>query len=207
MGVFAMITRTLCTGIALAVLFAGAARAEESPAADLINLVKNSDLIVIGQVLRITEGEINAELLKLGVRFRTDIAVLGVAEVLWGDPDLKAAKVNVGFPGFPKPEQPADVLVSVDLTALSPEDQLTLTALQGLANRPRPRVYVRDEWEPAIRPEDLDTWLTIFERLVAAARRRHLETEIGHDTLVNLSVDGDLDVAVATYPQGPATLR
>ncbi len=101
-----MTARMLCTAMMLPALLAGAARAEEDPAADLINLVKNSDLIVVGQVLRVTEGEINAELLKLGVNFRTDIAVLVVAEVLRGDPDLKAAKVNVGFPGFPKPEQP-----------------------------------------------------------------------------------------------------
>lgn len=26
-------------------------------------------------------------------------------------------------------------------------------------------IRVRDEWEPTIRPEELDTWLTIFERL------------------------------------------
>lgn len=61
---------------------------------------------------------------------------------------------------FPKPEYPEHELISVDLTALGPEDQLTITALQGLANRPRPRVYVRDEWEP-----DLEGLGHTFERL------------------------------------------
>ncbi len=101
-----MTTRTLCVAVGLSALLAGAANAEEGPAADLVNLVKNSDLIAIGQVLRVTEGELNPELLKHGAKVRTDIAVLVIAEVLRGDPDLKAGKVNIGFPGFPKPDQP-----------------------------------------------------------------------------------------------------
>ena len=67
---------------------------------ELVERIKKSDLVVIGQVIRVTEGEDDPELANLGVKFRTDIAVLAIIEIIKGDPDLK--KVEVGFPGFPK---------------------------------------------------------------------------------------------------------
>jgi len=67
--------------------------------------VKEADLVLIGQVISITEGELDKELLKMGAKFRTDIAVLITVEVLKGDPDLRGKRVQVGFPGFPKAGQ------------------------------------------------------------------------------------------------------
>ncbi len=72
-------------------------------AADLEELVKKSDLVVVGQVFNIAQGKLDRELLKIGVEFRTDVADLVVLEALKGDPDLK--KVRVGFPAFPKAGQ------------------------------------------------------------------------------------------------------
>jgi len=74
--------------------------AAASEAEDLVDRVKKADLVVLGQVIRITEGEEDPESLRIGVKFRTDIAALIVIEVLKGDPKLK--KVEIGFPGFPK---------------------------------------------------------------------------------------------------------
>lgn len=86
------------TSVLLAALFLG--RAPAAPAADLQKLVGGSDIVVHGQVVRIAEGKEDLELLKMGIRFRTDIATILVLEVLRGDSTLK--KVEVGFPGFPK---------------------------------------------------------------------------------------------------------
>ncbi len=80
----------LCSGV----------RAAGSEMDDLVALVKDSDLVVVGQVIRVVEGDDDVDAAKLGVKLRTDIAVVAIAEVLKGDPDLK--KVEVGFPGFPK---------------------------------------------------------------------------------------------------------
>lgn len=89
----------LVLAIALAALLTGV-RAAGSEMDALVELIKKSDLVVLGQVIRIREGKNDAELAKLGVKFRTDIAVVAIVEVIKGDPDLK--KVDVGFPGFPK---------------------------------------------------------------------------------------------------------
>ena len=69
-------------------------------AAELDELVKQSDLIIIGRVIKLEEGQLDQDLLKMNVNFRTDVATLIVIEVLKGDPGRQ--KVNVGFPGFPK---------------------------------------------------------------------------------------------------------
>jgi len=74
-----------------------------SGAADLPELVKKSDVIVLGQVISITEGELDPDALRRGHKFRTDVARIAVVQVLKGDPALR--KVTVGFPGFPKPGQ------------------------------------------------------------------------------------------------------
>ena len=102
----------------VAVLGGGPAAAK---AAELEELVKKSDLVILGQVLRVDEGEVNAELLATGVKVRTDIAVIGVVEALKGDPDLK--KAEVGFPGFPKPGEPTLVRGQSAIFLLEKGDQ------------------------------------------------------------------------------------
>ena len=87
----------LAAALAVSLVCSSAAASE---AEDLVARVKKADLIVLGQVIRITEGEQDPESLRIGVKFRTDIAALVVIEVLKGDPGLK--KVEIGFPGFPK---------------------------------------------------------------------------------------------------------
>lgn len=82
--------------IALLVLFCSTA----AIAAELDELVKQSDLIVLGRVVRIEEGQLDPDLLKMNVNFRTDVASIIAIEVLKGDPALQ--KVQAGFPGFPK---------------------------------------------------------------------------------------------------------
>jgi len=94
--------RILRTGLAAAAL---AAVAAASRAAELKELVKDADLVLIGQVISITEGELDTELLKMGAKFRTDVAVLITVEVLKGHPGLRGKRVEVGFPGFPKAGQ------------------------------------------------------------------------------------------------------
>jgi len=74
-------------------------------AAELEDLVKNSDLVVVGEVTRVQEGELDPALLKMNIQFRTDVATVAVLEVLKGDPAL--ARVEIGFPGFPKPGEPS----------------------------------------------------------------------------------------------------
>lgn len=68
--------------------------------ADLEEMVKGADVIVHGEVIKTTEGEMDAESLRIGVKLRTDVAVVAVQEVLKGDPTLR--KVEVGFPAFPR---------------------------------------------------------------------------------------------------------
>ncbi|MFH1731336.1 MAG: HEAT repeat domain-containing protein [Planctomycetota bacterium] len=92
--------RTNCLLAAVLLVLAACSGAAASEAEELIDRVKKADLVVLGQVIRITEGEQDPESLRVGVKFRTDIAALVVIEVLKGDPDLK--KVEIGFPGFPK---------------------------------------------------------------------------------------------------------
>jgi hypothetical protein len=72
-------------------------------AADLAERVKGSDVVAVGQVIAIAEGEQNPDIEKMGVKFRTDIAVIVVTEVLKGDPALR--KVKVAFPAFPREGQ------------------------------------------------------------------------------------------------------
>ncbi len=49
---------------------------------------------------------------------------------------------------LPKSPAPAQQLVVVRVAHLAPDLQLTLRALQGLANREQPTVYVEDRWLP-----------------------------------------------------------
>ena len=91
----------LFLGLVLAV--PAVARPADADAEGLVARVDNSDLIVVGRVYRIVEGELDQELLKMDIRFRIDVASIAVAEVLRGDPELR--KVTVGFPGFPKPDE------------------------------------------------------------------------------------------------------
>lgn len=93
--------RTNCLLAAALLVSLVCSSAAASEAEELIDRVKKADLVVLGQVIRITEGEQDPESLRIGVKFRTDIAALIVIEVLKGDPNLK--KVEIGFPGFPKP--------------------------------------------------------------------------------------------------------
>ncbi len=92
----------LCVATLMALVPAAATQAAEG----LDTLVKQSDLIVMGQVVRITPGELDADLLKMDVKFRIDTAVIAVSEVIKGDPGLAGKTVNVVFQGFPKPHQP-----------------------------------------------------------------------------------------------------
>jgi len=87
------------------VLAAGAAcpRADAADADPLVELIKQSDVVVLGQVVRITEGELDPDLLQMGQKFRTDVATIAVIEVLKGDPKLERKTVRLGFPGIPKP--------------------------------------------------------------------------------------------------------
>jgi hypothetical protein len=80
-----------------AVLLACVVRAS---AAEFEDLVKKSDLVLLGQVMRVDEGKLDADLLKMNVKARTDIAHVAVVEMLKGDPAVK--KVEVGFPALAK---------------------------------------------------------------------------------------------------------
>jgi hypothetical protein len=93
-------TRMNLVVVAMLAALLACVRAAGSEQDDLVKRAKEADLVVLGQVIRVTEGKEDADLAKMNVRFRTDIAVVAVIEVLKGDPKLK--KVEVGFPGFPK---------------------------------------------------------------------------------------------------------
>jgi len=54
---------------------------------------------------------------------------------------------------LPKSPPPAERLTVTSLAQLGPELQLTLRALQGLANRQRPSVYIEDRWTSALEAE------------------------------------------------------
>ena len=89
--------------VAAGLLCLPAARAADN-GKGLVERVKKADLVLLGQVIRITEGKLDPDLLKIGEKFRTDVAIVVVVEVLKGDPTLK--RVDIGFPGLPKPDQP-----------------------------------------------------------------------------------------------------
>jgi hypothetical protein len=89
-----------CVCLACGVLAGGSAAAGE--AVDLETLVKESDLVVFGQVIDITQGKLDPAALKIGVKTRTDVAALAVVEVLKGDPDLQGKRIDIAFPGFPR---------------------------------------------------------------------------------------------------------
>ena len=83
-----------------AALILGLGAAGES--AELRKLVENSDLIFVGQVTKVTQGQ--EKTLNDGSKFRLDTATLFVIEMLWGDPDLR--QVEVDFAGLPAESQP-----------------------------------------------------------------------------------------------------
>lgn len=73
----------------------------------------------------------------------------------WTEPARPLVSLPRGAQGgefiFPKPKPPLRNLLLVDLTAVAGPDRLTVAALQGLLNRPVPRVYVQDEWTDDMR--------------------------------------------------------
>jgi hypothetical protein len=89
----------------------------------LDSLVRKSDLIVFGPVVRVTQGALDADLLKMDVKFRIDTAALAVGEVLKGDPALAGKMINVVFPGFPKPGQPTLAKGQAGLWLLTKSDR------------------------------------------------------------------------------------